>query len=809
MKLLTVLTFCLLAQWSVQAQGTATLQGNVREDGGAAVAYANVILHNTTDSSLVKAEFSDENGNFAIRNLTANDYWLEISYVGLPTYASEAFRLAANETKTLPNIQMAAAATDLAEVTVKAQRAIIEVHPDKTVFNVDGTVNAAGSDAFELLRKSPGVIVDNNDNLLLQGKNGVRVYIDGKPSPLSAADLANFLRGISATEIDAIEIITNPSARYEAEGNAGIINIRMKRNRELGTNGTAELGFSQGFFPKYNAGLSLNHRNAHINAYGKIGANKGQWRNENDFLRFQSGTRSQQKGVQINDGLGYNFRAGADWFPAEHHTIGFLVSGYFNDNDGLSESRSEIGPIGAAPENILSALNENTSDRDNLNANLNYRFDGGKQMTWNIDADYSRYRNDGNTYQPNIYFDATESNVLLERIFGNNQPTDIDQMALKIDHERPFAGGKLSTGAKVSLVTTDNTFEFFNYIDGSPVYDPQRSNRFKYDENINAIYAQYQRQLSEKWSVQAGLRIEHTHSMGDLTSEQDTEDKQVKRDYVDPFPSAGISWQINPKNALRLGYSYRIDRPNYQDLNPFENQLDELTFERGNPFLGAQYTHKVELGHTFNYRYSTTLSYSETSDLITQIVDTLSGNRAFISQRNLAKQRVANLNISAPITLAEWWSVYVNTGVSYLSNEGVFEEGKSVNIDNTFFNGYVQNTFQLSKTLSLEVSGWYQSPSVWGGNFESMAMGSVDAGLTTKLMQERLRLTVGVSDIFRTQQWSGISTFGGLTMRASGNWESRRLKVNMTYNFGSSEVKSSRRRSTGLEDERKRVGGGE
>lgn len=809
MFLLTSLALlCSALSFGAHAQQGASIRGLVQEPNGQPAAFANIILHAASDSSMVKAEYSNEAGAYALLGLPAGEFWLEITYVGLPAYTTAPFTLTTGENREWPLVKLNQAPTELAEVTVTARKAIVEVRPDMTVFNVESAVNTAGSNAIELLRKAPGVIVDNNDNIMLSGKNGVRVYIDGKPSPLSMSDLADFLRTIQATEIEAIEIITSPSARYDAEGNAGILNIRMKKNRSLGANGSLDLGYSVGIHSSYNGSLGLNYRNKKVNVFGKYSYSEGQNFNFQDFLRIQSNTYFKQRATQRWGNKSNNFRAGADFFLSPKHTLGVLVSGYLSNTVNVGNSTTQISTYPTLePLQSLKARAEFDNSDENYNANINYRFDSGDGKVLNVDADYARFRNTNVSYQPNTYYDPTETVVLESRIFGNNAPTDIDLMSLKIDHERPLWGGQLSAGAKLSYVVTDNIFDFFNYTDGQPILDPMRSNQFEYTENVNAIYGQYQRQLNEKTSIQAGLRLEHTHSLGVLTSMQTNDNNRVERDYVNLFPSGGISYQLNPKHSLRLGYSYRIDRPRYENLNPFEFKLDELTFQKGNPFLRPQYTHNTELTHTFNYRYNTSLSYSYTTDLMAEITDTLSGNRAFIGQRNIATQKVVSLSLSAPFSLAEWWNVYANATVYNTHNEGQFEGTKVVDIQRTSFSTYMQHTFTLPKDISLEISGFYSSPSIWAGNFASSAMWSIDAGLSTKVLKGKGRLRASVSDIFITQRWRGVNQFGDLYMDASGGWESRRLRLSLTYNFGNQEVKDARRRQTGLEDEKNRAGG--
>jgi hypothetical protein len=304
------------------------------------------------------------------------------------------------------------------------------------------------------------------------------------------------------------------------------------------------------------------------------------------------------------------------------------------------------------------------------------------------------------------------------------------------------------------------------------------------------------------------VRVEQTDSEGELTSQKPEQNETVKQDYLDVFPSGGITYQLNPKNSFRLNYSRRIDRPDYQDLNPFEYRLDELTFQKGNPFLKPQYSNNFALGHTFNYTLNTTLSYSHTNDLMAELTDTAGMGAAFLTTENVADQDVFSLSVSYPFTLTKAWNGFANTGVSHTHNKADFGDGKIIDIQATTFNIYAQQSFILPKEFTVEISGWYNSPGIWGGNFAMDAMFSVDAGIQKSLWQNRGSLKVGIDDIFNSQGWSGENDFGGLALKASGEYESRQLKIDFTYLMGNKEVKSSRKRSTGLEDESKRIKSG-
>ncbi|MEZ4898426.1 MAG: TonB-dependent receptor [Saprospiraceae bacterium] len=807
MKSLNLTFICLLLSPFVFAGKEGVIQGKILDPQGAGVPFANVLLLAAQDNQLVKGEVSDEVGSYTIPSIHAGEYYIQVSYIGFETYNSQTFALSEGQEITFPTINLAEAANELTEVVVKATKPLIEVKPDKMVFNIEGSINAQGNDAMELLRKSPGVVVDNNDNILLQGKSGVKVYIDGKPSPLSSDDLAAMLKTMQSTEIEAIEIITNPSSKYDAEGNAGIINIKLKKDKNMGANANVDLGYSIGQFANYNGKVSANLRQKDFNLYGSYGYFEGKHYNYMNLYREQVGGVFDQRSNHQGTNTNHSFRLGGDYFLNKKNTIGFLVNGNLSDYQFNADSRMAISRIGSGTiDSFLIANSTNIGGRHNVNANLNYRFDGGNGNTLNIDADYGMYNNDGNELQPNYYYAGDESSVLTQRTYRNVTPTTIDIYTFKVDYEKPMLGGQFGAGIKMALVKTDNTFDVYNVYNGEDeILDKNRSNQFFYSENVNALYANYSKKWN-KWNAQVGLRAEQTNSEGDLQAYKEVDDQNVKRHYIDLFPSGGLTYQLNDINSLQLTYSRRIQRPNYQDLNPFLGYLDELTYEKGNPFLKPQYAHNVQLTHTYKYRFNTSLSYSYTSDLITRITDTAGVAASFITWLNLAEQHNVSLTFSAPFQITKWWSSFSNLSGYYTKNIADYGDGKLVNLAATTFNIYAQETFTLPYDFRLEVSGWYNSPSLWGGTFRMDGMGSLDIGIQKKLLNNRANLKVSVSDVLKTNKWHGVSQFGALYMNINGGWDSRRLKVNFSYQLGNNQVKSRNRR-TGLEDEQQRIGG--
>lgn len=801
--LLLVGLLCLSLNTFAQLE-KSRIKGTVNDGDGAPLAFANVILKLGQDSSIAKVGYTDDAGLFEIINVPEGSYWLTISFVGLPEKNTEVFELGARQVYELPAMILEASPEELEGVTITATRPLVEVKPDKTVFNVEGSVNAAGNTAFELLRKAPGVVIDNNENVTMLGRAGVQIYIDGKPSQLSGADLASFLKSMNSTEIDAIELISNPSAKYDAAGNAGIINIKLKKDKSLGANGSVNLGAASGRANVYNTSINGNFRDEKINIFGNYSFNDGANPQNFNLYREQFGLTFDQRAKQNAEWMSHNIKVGADYFLNDKHTIGMIVRANLNEGDFSNTGQTPIGRVGIAGiDSILVSESYNNNERQNYNYNLNYVFNG-ENSTVNFDLDYGRYRNDGFAFQPNYYRDPTGEITLQERIFENETPTNINIYTAKFDYETNFLEGKLGLGAKSAIVRTDNTFNFFNVVGGVSTIDPNRSNQFEYTENVNAAYANYSRQF-EKINFSLGLRMEQTNSTGELTSLIPENDNTVKRSYVDFFPSGGLTYTPNKDHSLQLNFSRRINRPSYQDLNPFEMKLDELTFEKGNPFLNPEYAMNYKLTHTFKYRYNTSFSYSRTTDQITRIVDTQDATASFITWRNLAEMENFSLSFSAPITITKWWSSYTNITGYHVRNRGDYGGDRVINLSATAMNLYTQHTFTLGNDWKAELSSWYNSPSIWEGTFRMDSQYSIDAGISKSILEGRADVKLSISDIFRTTPFSGESQFGPLFMRVNGDWDSRRVRLNFSYRFGDSEVKSARRRKTGLEDESSRI----
>ena len=794
------------------------MSGVVKDATGKPQEFATIMVMSAKDTSLFKGAITDNDGKFDIENITSGTYFLRISTVGFKNHESKILNIDGKTDVNIGEIALKVLETDLNTVTVVSTKPIIEVKADRIVFNVEASPTAQGLNALELLRKSPSVNVDKDENINLKGRQGVIIYINGKPSQMSGRDLAAFLKGLSANDIEAIEVISNPGAKFDASGNAGVINIKLKKNKKIGTNGNVSLGFNQGITPKYNGSLSLNYRDTKWNLFSNYSYNYGINNNTLSLNTTVGDSLYIQRSFQNYTNDNHNLKIGADYTLNSKNTIGFIINGGFGKPSWESGSRTDITRIQSQrTDSILLATTQSNFNNTNINYNLNYRFADTSGHELNIDADMSQFRNRTQAYLPNRYRDATNSRTLTERIYWNVAPVDIDIKSFKIDYETPLSkkGGKLGFGVKTSDVLTNNTFDFYNVNpkDDSRQIDINRSNAFKYKEKINAGYVNYNVQI-KKFSVQLGLRTEQTASKGTLTAMKPTNSKDVDTTYTNLFPSAAMSYTFNDKHAINFTYRHSIDRPAYQDLNPFENQLDELTFEKGNPFIRPMFTNTVELGYTFMQAASLNVNFARTNDFFTQITDReeliVNGaktERFFITRKNLSVKDQYGASINTPLPIKKWWNGMLNIWVNHAKVKANLGGDRQIDVAATGAGFWMQHIFTLPKDWSAEISGW---GNVGGleGNFVNRKQGVMDIGFSKKVFKGDGKIKISLSDVFKTAQWSAYTDLGKLHMDMSGTWEGQRLGVNFNYRFGNKNVKGARDRKSGLEDEKNRAKSG-
>lgn len=803
----------IMASFFSQAQPAAgKVKGTVTDGSAKILESATITLCRVADSSVAKISVADKTGKFEFEGIPDGRYFVRISATGHQKGFSEVFDISAsNSLVQLKNIDLVPLVKSMDGITVTSRKPLIEQKIDRTIVNVEAAVSNVGTSALEVLEKSPGISVDKDGNISLKGKQGVQVYIDGRPSYLSGNDLANYLRGLSSSQLEQIEIMTNPPAKYEAAGNSGIINIKTKKSRQFGYNGSLSSTWNQGHYARFNESLNFNYRKNKVNVFSTLGYNKRRNFQRLDIQRkFLEATTKEvkshydQASQMHDDGETFNGKIGIDYSPTKRTTLGAVVNGFFNPNTFGNGSNVMI----ADPYNVLLsrtvARSSNDKEWKNFSTNLNFRhvFDTtGKELT--ADADYLTYRSSNTQELINAYYDALGMPTVKADTLLGNLPQDIHIYSAKMDYVHPLKkGAKFEAGFKTSFVNTDNNavYDSLNY--GVLVRDVGRSNHFIYKENVNAAYVNYSRPLSKKMTAQFGLRLENTNAKGNQVTTGDV----FSRHYTQLFPTAFLQYTATDKHTFGLNYGRRIERPDYADLNPFIMFLDKYTFEQGNPNLQPQFAHNVELSHTYKGFLTTTLNYTKTTDMINDILEQdPDKNETVIRKQNIANQRQYGLAINAGGQLTKWWSGNVYANLFNNKFSGVLNGDYTVISANTGqFN--VSNQFKMNKTWSAELSGFYMTGGV-DGVFRIKGFGMMNMGVSKQLFKGKGSLRLNIRDVLYSQKIKGTIRYSNIDAAFQQRRDSRQLGLGFTWRFSKGKMNGNgpKRKTGGASEEQNRV----
>lgn len=823
--------FSLLAAMSIAigsfAQSGAKVTGSIKDGGNQKVIdAASVSLLNAKDSSLVKTAVADKNGNFSFENLKDGNYLVMATSLGHTKSYSKSFSLSPNQlTVALEVLQLQPVSKSLQEVSISSKKPLIERKLDRTIVNVDASITNAGNTALEVLEKSPGITVDKDGNISLKGKSGVVIYIDGRPSYLSGPDLANMLRNMTANQLEQIEIMTNPPAKYDAAGNAGVINIKTKKNKQFGYNGNITSGYTQGRYARFNEAVSFNYRNQKVNFFSNLNYNRNHRSEELYITRNfrESATKEiksifDQKARMENQRHYYNAKIGADFFVTKKTTLGVVLNGFYNPSTWESVTSTDIYD----PNHVLTSKTGATTRNDekwkNFSANVNFRTvldSAGQEISG--DVDYVRYSSSSIQPLTSYYYDNTGNLTQAPDVLLGTLPTDIKIYSGKIDYSLPLKkGAKFEAGIKSSYVQTDNDARYDSVKTNYMLLDSGRSNHFIYDENINAAYVNYSRPLGKKWSAQLGLRLENTNANG--ISKGYTYNKQLnrfeytetkfRRSYSQLFPTVYVQYTANEKNQFVVNYGRRVQRPDYEDMNPFVHFIDRYTFEQGNPNLSPQFAHNIELSHTYNSFLTTTVNYTTTTDIIQQVLEQNElTNETFIKKANIANSKQIGLAVSANKSITKWWSANIYTNVYNNHFKGVVNN-EPISIGVTTFLAQMQHQFKFSKGWAAELSGFYRSKGLEGVIYIKPIV-QVNAGVSKQVLKNKGSIRLNIRDIFAGGVFKGYSKYSNVDAEFKNVNDSRAVSLSFTYRFNKGKLKAgSSKRNGGAGDEQNRVKSG-
>ena len=792
---------------NAQTSTGGNLNGNVIDEQKKPLDDVSVALLRAKDSTVLKGSITSNRGAYAFDHLPDGTYLIAFNIIGYHKVIKGPFQISPqHQSYTSENIVLNATSKQLNNVTIVARKPLVDRQVDKTVLNIENSILATGNTAMDILKKAPGVSVDKDGNISLRGKKGVSIMIDGKLTYLSGEEIANLLNATEGNAITSIELVTNPSSKYDASGNSGIINIKLKKNRNYGTNGTVTAGAGYGRYYKANSGLTLNNRQKKFNIFGDINYGRNKRFTDQAVDRI-SGTGAGQTFFDQTGGFvgvrnNTNYKTGADYFINDRNTIGVMVNGYVTKAD---QATNILTRIGTRPDQTDSTLNANNPTRftyQNTAYNLNYKVildTSGQEIS--VDADFSRYKRDKTDVYNNTWRDANGQLIKPTSSFRNPTPSVVKIWVLKADYTYPFnKKTKLDLGFKTSFVNTDNNSIFENLVNNQWQKDFSQSNHFLYDENINATYANFHHEFNST-TVQLGLRAEQTNSKGNSMETQTA----VDRHYINLFPSIFINQVLSKNHEIGFSYSRRIQRPNYSSLNPFLHFLDVYTYYQGNPFLNPEYTNSFEASWSYKKTINASLGYSHTSDVIAFITvnDTVRKTLS-ATYRNLASSSTYNLNISTPLSITKWWATSNTLTVFYTRFTtpdlfgSAFKSGKlAFNFNNT-------QTITVNPTLNAELSGYFHSRYI-DGTASNRQEYSIDMGLSKTLLDKKLTVKLAASDVFNTLRYVSKSTIPGQIYTYRAKEESRVVRLTATYHFGSNTIKGARKRNKGSEEEQNRV----
>jgi iron complex outermembrane receptor protein len=761
-----------------------------------------VKLVNALDSTVVKFGSTDSNHVFRFTDVSIGNYKIAINVVGWKPVYSNVFTITDSLEYKLPPITLVPADySRLATVNVSARKAFIEQKPGVMTINIDAALSNIGNSVMEVLVKSPGVFVDQNGTITLNGKRGILVMLDGKPTYLNGKELESYLKELSSLTIEKIEIMSTPPAKYDAVGGAGAINIVTKKLAKKGFNNIVTITHSQGKYAKSNIGSNMNYYikrfNFFLNGSSDYGTEYLRIPGPQDFyddkgvtyLKLDGTTFSETK----NTSPALNVKGGVNYLVSPKTTVGMVLLINRNNTEKMGSSDIKIQNYLTLEDSLIHQNNYFTREFTSkaINLNLSHKLDD-KDGLLTADLDYLRYTPIQTLSFNTQTFDADKqlSSILQQK---GSLPFQVDIYSAKIDYSQVIMNDiTLNIGVKSSYVTNDNVASYFILTDGNWSPNPLMSRRFLYKESINAGYMMVKKAYGDL-EVQAGLRAENTNYRGNLNKTEETsmiqKDSLFTNSYLSLFPSASASYKITKDHIVSLNYARKVDRPNYYDLNPFIFYITPYTSLTGNADLKPQFTNTIELYYAYQAWLSATLSYASTQNAFENI-SYLTGQRTIIKPGNIGQVQNLVFSVSYRKSFTNWWSPSLFVQTTYSKLRGNVNEQK-IEVASRQFSINLSNQFNLSKGWKAEISGYYRSRTNYLQGVYSPVW-SANVAIAKSLWNDKLMAKVAVSDIFYSQITAGTDYLPGSASAYSFYTDSRRVALSVSYKFGNSQaVKSS------------------
>lgn len=758
------------------------------------IAYATVSVHGDKNE-LITGGITTDQGTFEIKKIPTGNYVVKIQFIGFQDVTKNIVISKKSKVVSLGTITLSEDAEQLEAVEVIAERSTIEQKIDRKVINIGKDLVSAGATATEIMNNIQSVSVDQQTGAIaLRGNNNVRVLVDGKPTNIDPSQL---LQQIPSSSIKQIELITNPSAKYNPEGMSGIINIVLHKNSNMGFNGNINTGVTFGITPKLNSSLGLNYKVGKVNIYGNYGFNTGKNANHGYKDSYQQNLENRSNFDFGTDNTSHLIKTGIDYFINDKNTLSFYTTQnlFYSDSFGRTELLFDDPTNG----NILQ-INNSDTDSHSQTYNLDYKVDFGKEGQ-NLELEVNYNTTDA---PEDAFYDL--NTVIRNDLVGNNR----DNLLINLDYVRPLSETtKLELGLESRTQNTENDLLST---------DPELTGDFTYDRNIYSAYATLSKQWNDKWSGQFGARLESYNIDARFTGFDDVLNavttEKVTDDIFSIYPSAFITYNQSEKNSFNFSYSRRVDRPSIGQVNPIREWTTPSVDSEGNPNLQPQFTNSFELNYTRKIKLgslTTGVFYRNINDEINRSVSIhpTIANKLILTHENFDDNNAYGFEASANLRFAKWWNanasfdVYYKTVKGVVSSESTVSGFEDIEIDNTAFNTRISNNFKATKKLRFQLSGFYSAPDL-GLQFQRNEMWKIDAGASYNVFKGKGTVSARVSDIFNSMNFSFEGT---KPYRQEGefNWESQSVYLGFNYRFGGGKNSALQRKRR---DNNEKQGGG-
>lgn len=784
------------------SQSNYTITGSIIDNDDKVLPFANLLLLKQSDSSFVKGAVTDEYGIYKFENLKKEKYLIQSSMIGYQSVYSEIINLENDKTII---IKLENQGEELDEVVMNVAKPLYEQKIDRLVINVENSIVSAGGTALEILERSPGVIVNRqNSSISVMGKDGVQIMINGKRSYVPVASLIQVLDGMGADNIVSIELITTPPANFDAEGNAGFINIITKKNSNVGLNGSYSFSGGYGTQPITSNNINFNYRKNKINFYGNYSFSvrnydmpfftSRQYIEEGDLIYTE--TFSDRDTQQKN----HNLRLGLDYDISDKTVVGLILDTYNNkwSMDAFNESfDAENGQI----ISYVDILNDEINHWKHFGGNLNLVHKIDSVKTISFDVNYLQYDNENPTNYLNTYYDDN-GDFLNTDLTRSGKITPLKTWVSKFDYNNKV-NEKVSfdMGLKLTLSTFENDVWVENFTNNEWVEDPTLTDKSVFDENIYAAFGSLDYNINKKWALKGGLRYEFTDSQLDTETEGNVVDKQ----YHEFFPTLFIQRKFTDEFKMNLSYSRRITRPTFGELAPFVILFDPNTFISGNPALHPAISNSIKYDINFK-SYLLSFQYTNQDNTIVRFQESIDEDtgRLIFQSENLDFTKTFSLTFGFPIKVTNWWQMQNNI-LFVRQNVGAFYKDEPVEVSTAYLQANSTQTFKFTHDYSAELTAFYTGPNYVGTSLMESAY-SVNFGVQKKLGEKWGTLRFSIDDVFDSFEWKFGTDLPEHNIKTNNiiKFSGRTFKLTYSRSFGNKKVKSTRDRKTGAEEERNR-----